>query len=88
MYFPRFLVGAGVTVLIVGGWIYHVTGSIWQAMGWAVFAAIILQVGYFIIVALLIYFTVSRHAETIDASSGDEGGSLPIGRDRISLWRL
>ncbi|TIU43443.1 MAG: hypothetical protein E5W31_03525, partial [Mesorhizobium sp.] len=55
MYFPRFLVGATTTMLVVAGWVYHATGSIWRTTGWTVLVAIILQVGYFVALAGLIY---------------------------------
>ncbi|BCG83480.1 hypothetical protein [Mesorhizobium sp. 113-3-3] len=85
MYFPRFLVGATFTLLVVVGWVYYATDSIWRTIGWAVFVATILQVGYFAAVGLMIYLGVSKRAEKIESSTGDESGSLPIRRDGISL---
>ncbi|RWD32034.1 MAG: hypothetical protein EOS22_03260 [Mesorhizobium sp.] len=85
MYFPRFLVGATTTMLVVAGWVYHATGSIWRTTGWTVLIAIILQLGYFVAVAGLIYFGAFKGAGTGDTSTSDESGSLPIGRDGISL---
>ncbi len=85
MYFPRFLVGATITLLVVVIWVYHTTDSIWRTVGWAMLIATILQIGYFAAVVLLIYLDVSKPAETIDSSTGDETGSLPIRRDGISL---
>ena len=85
MYFPRFLVGATVTLLFIAGWVYQATGSVWQAVAWAVLAAIILQVGYFVAIALLVHLGASKNVEIIESSDGEEGRSLPIGRDRMSL---
>ncbi|TIT72277.1 MAG: hypothetical protein E5W60_05625, partial [Mesorhizobium sp.] len=50
MYFPQFLVGMSVTLLVVLGWTYAETGSLWQSLGWAFVAALLLQVGYFVAV--------------------------------------
>ncbi|MGX9147234.1 hypothetical protein [Mesorhizobium sp. 128a] len=85
MYFPRFLVGATTTMLVVAGWVYHATGSIWRTTGWTVLIAIVLQVGYFAAVAGFIYFGAFKGAGTSDTSTSGESGSLPIGRDGISL---
>jgi hypothetical protein len=82
MYFPRFLVGATATLLVVAGWIYYSAGSIWHALVWAAVVAVILQAGYFLCVGFLIYRGVSAGAKI--SHSADESldtDSLPIGRD-------
>ncbi|RWD62062.1 MAG: hypothetical protein EOS36_16100 [Mesorhizobium sp.] len=55
MYFPQFLMGMFATSLIVAIWADFQTGSGWQALGWAILALIILQVGYVGLVVRLIY---------------------------------
>ncbi|MFD2053786.1 exopolysaccharide production repressor protein [Mesorhizobium calcicola] len=55
MYFPQFLVGMFTTSGIVAVWAYMATGSIWKALAWTIIAAIVLQVGYFVLVVRLIY---------------------------------
>ncbi len=40
---------------IVAVWVYMATGSIWKAFVWTIIAAIVLQVGYFALVARLVY---------------------------------
>jgi hypothetical protein len=68
MYFPQFLVGMSVTLLVVLGWTYAETGSLWQSLGWAFVAALLLQVGYFIAVLAIIYGRGSSAAKTSDSS--------------------
>ncbi|MDG4881249.1 hypothetical protein [Mesorhizobium sp. WSM4884] len=55
MYFPQFLMGMFATSSIVAIWAELETGSIWKALGWAILALIILQIGYFGLVVRLIY---------------------------------
>ncbi|WP_348627101.1 exopolysaccharide production repressor protein [Mesorhizobium sp. M4B.F.Ca.ET.049.02.1.2] len=68
MYFPQFLVGMSATILVVLGWTYADTGSLWQALGWTFVAALVLQVGYFIAVLLIIYGRASSAAKTTESS--------------------
>ena len=70
MYFPQFLVGMFVTSLVVAIWAGIETGSVWTALGWAVLALIILQVGYIGLVVRLIY---KRALEGADASPVQAG---------------
>ena len=55
MYFPQFLVGMLTTTGVVGAWAYAATGSIWKAVAWGIIAAVLLQVGYFLLVFRLVY---------------------------------
>lgn len=72
MYFPQFLVGMVVTLLVILGWMFASTGSVWAALGWTVLAAVILQVGYFAAVLWL----VQREGATDEAKSS-EGAASP-----------
>ena len=63
MYFPQFLVGMFATSFIVAIWAAMETGSVWKALGWAVLALIVLQVGYIGLVLGLIYGRGSKGAE-------------------------
>ncbi|UCI10499.1 hypothetical protein [Mesorhizobium sp. B1-1-8] len=54
MYFPQFLIGMLTTSGIVAFWSYVATGSIWQASGWTVIAAVLLQVAYFVLATWLV----------------------------------
>ena len=69
MYFPKFLVGMFATSFGVAIWADIVTGSICRALGWALLALIILQVGYVGLVLRLIYKRASLRGEASPASS-------------------
>ncbi|WFP66081.1 MULTISPECIES: hypothetical protein [unclassified Mesorhizobium] len=71
MYFPQFLIGMFATSLIVAIWAELETGSIWKALGWAILALIILQIGYFGLVVRLIYKrgTEGTEADLVSTSS-------------------
>jgi exopolysaccharide production repressor protein len=81
MYFPQFLVGMSVTLLVVLGWTFAETGSLWQSLGWTFVAALLLQAGYFIAVLLLIYGRASSTAETENPLPSKVPG--PFKRDGI-----
>ncbi len=67
MYFPQFLVGMTATLLVVLGWTYASTGSLWQALGWAFLAGVVLQAGYFAAVLWLVH----AHGRQADESKPD-----------------
>jgi exopolysaccharide production repressor protein len=69
MYFPQFLVGMFATSFIVAIWADIQTGSVWKALGWAILAMIILQVGYVGLVVRLIYKRGSKGTEASQASA-------------------
>ena len=73
MYFPQFLVGMVATLLVILGWTFASTGSIWAALGWTVLAAVVLQAGYFAAVLWLV------HGETrvTDETKSSEGTTSP-----------
>ncbi|TJW87876.1 MAG: hypothetical protein E5V92_07780, partial [Mesorhizobium sp.] len=50
MYFPQFLVGMTATLLVLLGWTYASTGSVWESLGWTFLAGVVLQAGYFVAV--------------------------------------
>ena len=55
MYFPQFLIAMVTTSGALAAWTYGETGSVWSAVGWAMLALVLLQVGYFLLVLGLIY---------------------------------
>lgn len=55
MYFPQFLVGMLTASGVVGAWAYVATGAVWKSVAWALIAAVLLQVGYFVLVFKLVY---------------------------------
>lgn len=69
MYFPQFLVGMFATSFIVAIWADIETGSVWTALGWAILALVILQVGYIGLVVSLIFKRASKDAEASPASA-------------------
>ena len=85
MYFPQFLVGMAATLLVVLGWTFSSTGSIWAALGWTVLAAVVLQVGYFAAVLLLVHgeTRVVDEAKSSDAPASPAKLPGPFERDGI-----
>ena len=73
MYFPQFLVGMVATLLVILGWTFMSTGSVWAAIGWTFLAAVVLQAGYFVAVLWLV------HGETrvTDETKSSEGTASP-----------
>jgi hypothetical protein len=71
MYFPQFLVGMAATLLVILGWTFASTGSIWAALGWTVLAAVILQAGYFAAVLWLVHgeTRATDEAKSIDGAA-------------------
>ncbi|WP_246688676.1 MULTISPECIES: exopolysaccharide production repressor protein [unclassified Mesorhizobium] len=61
------------TLLVILGWTYISTGSIWEAIGWTVLAAVVLQAGYFVTVLLL----VQREARVSDEGKASDTGTTP-----------
>lgn len=83
MYFPQFLVGMAATLLVILGWTYASTGSVWASVGWTFLAAVVLQVGYFVAVLWLVRgeTRVSDESKTTDATPAKLPG--PFERDGI-----
>lgn len=73
MYFPQFLIGMVATLLVILGWTFMSTGSIWEALGWTVLAAVILQAGYFAAVLWL----VQREGRAADQAKPSDGAASP-----------
>jgi hypothetical protein len=69
MYLPQFLVGMFATSFIVAIWADMGTGAVWTALGWAILALVILQLGYVALVVSLIYERASKGAEASPASA-------------------
>jgi hypothetical protein len=85
MYFPQFLVGMAATLLVILGWTFASTGSIWAALGWTVLAAVVLQAGYFVAVLWLVHgeTRVTDEAESNDGSVSPAKMPGPFERDGI-----
>ncbi|TGQ48030.1 hypothetical protein EN859_002390 [Mesorhizobium sp. M00.F.Ca.ET.216.01.1.1] len=91
MYFRQFLVGMFATSFIVAIRAEVETGSVWTALGWAILAMIILQVGYIGLVVSLIHSRAWRGAEASQASANSTpplGGDLRKSRQRWHRARL
>ena len=65
----KFLVGMFAASFMVAIWADMETGSVWTALGWAMLAIVILQVGYFGLVVGLVYRRPSKGAEASPASA-------------------
>jgi len=63
------------TTIVVAIWTYIEAGSIWTALGWAILALIILQVGYVGLVVRLIY---KRSSEAAEAGTASVDGTSPL----------
>ncbi|RUU06494.1 hypothetical protein EOD23_13545 [Mesorhizobium sp. USDA-HM6] len=82
MYFPQFLVGMMATLLVLLGWTYASTGSIWASLGWTFLAGVVLQAGYFVAVLWLVHAeSVTDETKATDASAAKLPG--PFERDGI-----
>ena len=79
MYFPQFLVGMFATSFIVAIWAEIETGSVWKALGWAVLAMVVLQLGYVGLVVRLIY---RRESESIEGNAASGARARDLRRDR------
>ncbi|KUM27711.1 hypothetical protein AU467_15020 [Mesorhizobium loti] len=83
MYFPQFLVGMTATLLVVLGWTYASTGSVWASLGWTFLAGVVLQAGYFVAVLWL----VQAEGRVTDESKATDTGAAklpgPFERDGI-----
>ena len=82
MYFPQFLVGMFATSFIVAIWADIATGSVWKALGWAVLAMVILQLGYIGLVVRLIY---KRESEGVEGHGASAARARNLRRDRPAL---
>ena len=82
MYFPQFLVGMFATSFVVAIWADMATGSVWKALGWAVLAMVILQLGYIGLVVRLIY---RRESEGVEGNDASEARARDLRRDRPAL---
>ncbi|CAN7637202.1 hypothetical protein [Mesorhizobium sp. LjNodule214] len=74
MYFPQFLVGMSATTVVVAIWAYIEASSIWTALGWAILAMVVLQVGYVGLVVRLIV----RRSEAEDAGTASVDRTSPL----------
>ena len=82
MYFPQFLVGMFATSFVVAIWADMATGSVWKALGWAVLAMVILQLGYIGLVVRLIY---RRESEVVERNGASGARARDLRRDRPAL---
>jgi hypothetical protein len=82
MYFPQFLVGMFATSFVVAIWADMATGSVWKALGWAVLAMVILQLGYIGLVVRRIY---RRESEVVEGNGASGARARELGRDRPAL---
>ena len=82
MYFPQFLVGMFAPSFVVAIWADMATGSVWKALGWAVLAMVILQLGYVGLVVRLIY---RRGSEGIEGNAASGARARDLRRDRPAL---
>lgn len=82
MYFPQFLVGMFATSFVVAIWAEMATGSVWKALGWAVLAMVILQLGYIGLVVRRIY---RRESEVVEGNGASGARARDLRRDRPAL---
>ncbi|WP_245468153.1 MULTISPECIES: hypothetical protein [unclassified Mesorhizobium] len=76
MYFPQFLVGMTATLLVLLGWTYASTGSVWESLGWTFLAGVVLQAGYFVAVLWLVH-AESRVTDESKATDAGAPAKLP-----------
>lgn len=63
------------TTILVAIWAYIEAGSIWTALGWAILALVIMQVGY---VGLVIRLAFRRSSEATDAGAASIDRTSPL----------
>jgi hypothetical protein len=82
MELQKFLVGMFAASFMVAVWAGMETGSVWTALGWAMLAMVVLQVGYFGLVVALVYRRASKGAEASPAPAAandlNPTGSKPV----------
>lgn len=67
MYFPRCLVSATVVLAVILIWTYYATGSFWHSLIWTALGALVLQLGYFLVVGFLIFRSGAAKLEQLSA---------------------
>jgi hypothetical protein len=85
MYFPQFLVGMAATLLVILGWTFASTGSIWAALGWTVLAAVVLQAGYFAVVLWLVHGGTRATDEAKPSEGAASPAKLPVPFERDGI---
>ncbi|MDX8502775.1 MULTISPECIES: exopolysaccharide production repressor protein [Mesorhizobium] len=71
------------TLLVVLGWTYASTGSVWASLGWTFLAAVVLQAGYFVAVLWLVQAEGRVTDETKATDTGAAKLPGPFERDGI-----
>ena len=71
MYFPQFVIGMIATSVSVAISAYLKTGSLGVALAWAATSAVLLQIGYFALVARLVYQPATSEGTSQDASRSE-----------------
>jgi hypothetical protein len=80
MYFPQFLVGMVATSGSLAIWAYCATGSVWVALAWTAMSAALLQVGYFMLLARLIYLPDTPEGTKADHDASRSELRVPVRR--------
>jgi exopolysaccharide production repressor protein len=89
MSLPRFILGLLATLLVFAAGTYFLTGSVWQTIFGTLLCALVIQVGYFLIVLFLVLRTPKQgegarqnEAETSVSRRGKLGTAEPLRRSR------
>lgn len=64
------------TLLVILGWTYASTGSLWQSLGWTFLAGVVLQAGYF----LAVLWLVRAQGREMDTAKADTSPAKLPGR--------
>ena len=78
MYFPQFLIGMTTTSASVAISAYFNTRSLWAALAWAVASAVLLQIGYFVLVVRLVYQPATSEGTTANHDASQSEVRLPV----------
>jgi len=84
MYLPRFLIGMVAVLLALAAWIYTATGSFLTALIWTLIGAVLLQIGYFLVVVVLVYRQVLPDETSQRVLNETE--KVPGRREGIIAW--
>lgn len=78
MYFPQFLIGMTTTSASVAISAYLKTGSPGVALAWAAASAVLLQIGYFVLVVSLINQPATAEGTTANHEANQHDVRLPV----------
>ena len=92
VYFPEFLIGMTMSLIVTMGWVYATTGSSWLSLAWTLAAALLLQTGYFIAILIMVFgrrILLARSPSSLSSRTDSQitSGKVPCSRAGPDLER-